>query len=400
MLTIAIDHRNPALLTVCFPEDELANDLIRHVPGRRWSYSRRCWTVPNTRESIVQIGQLFGKAYCRFDEAAVLLYKPDATPTEVEQATGTPDRNPTWPPAHVPPPEPKPFRYAPPDSEFNQHPVIVALCNKLVLLNYSHKTLKNYRQALIALIRYAQPKPLDTLDKAAFQTYLLFLIEKKRLSPSTINVHINGWKFYQEKVLGRDKTYYDVQYPRLPTKLPTVYSTTEVQAIFAATTSLKYRTLFKLVYATGLRLSEVAHLRLVDLDRVRRLIMVRGGKGKKDRVVMLTDKLEAVLDTYLAEFTPTTYLFEDAQHRPGGSEPLQNRTIQLSYSQAVHAACIQKRGGIHSLRHSFATHLLEAGTDIRYIQQLLGHESILTTMRYTHVTADKISTLKSPLDML
>ena len=209
-------------------------------------------------------------------------------------------------------------------------------------------------------------------------------------------MHINAWKLYQEKVLLRDKTYYDVEYPRLPTKLPTVYSVAEVKAIFAATTSLKYRTLFKLVYATGLRLSEAAHLRLTDLDRVRRLIMVGGGKGQKDRVVMLTDKLEAVLDTYLNDYAPTTYLFEEA----GNREPIQNRTIQRMYSLATYSAGISKRGGIHSLRHSFATHLLEAGSDIRYIQQLLGHESILTTMRYTHVTADKISTLKSPLDDL
>ncbi len=395
MITIHIDEKDPTLLAVALPANPVGNDKIKEVPGRRWSYSRHCWTVPNTRDSIVQIGQLFGKDYCRFDEAVVRLYKPEATLAELERAT-----NPAWPPAHVPLPKPKPFRYAPPDSEFNNHPVVISLCNKLVLLNYSYKTLKNYRQALIALIRHTEPKTPDTLDKAAFQTYLLFLIQKKRLSPSTINVHINAWKFYCEKVLERNKTFYDVQYPRLPTKLPTVYSTAEVQAIFAATTSLKYRTLFKLVYATGLRLSEVVHLRINDLDRIRRLIMVRGGKGKKDRVVMLTDKLEAVLDMYLAEFNPKTYLFEDAQHHPGGSEPLQNRTIQMSYSQAVYAACIQKRGGIHSLRHSFATHLLEAGTDIRYIQQLLGHESILTTMRYTHVTADKISTIKSPLDDL
>ncbi|WP_374755352.1 tyrosine-type recombinase/integrase [Fibrella aestuarina] len=148
------------------------------------------------------------------------------------------------------------------------------------------------------------------------------------------------------------------------------------------------------MYSTGLRLSEVAHLRLTDLDRIRRLIMVRGGKGKKDRVVMLTEKLETVLDEYLAAYTPQTYLLENFEN----GEPLATRTIQLVYSDVTRYAQITKRGGIHSLRHSFATHLLEAGTDIRYIQQLLGHESILTTMRYTHVTADKISKISSPLD--
>lgn len=224
----------------------------------------------------------------------------------------------------------------------------------------------------------------------------MFLIEKKRLSSATINVHINSYKFYCEKVLQRDREFYDIQYPRQPVKLPTVYSVAEVKAIFKATTSLKYRTLFTLVYATGLRLSEVAHLRLTDLDRVRRLITVRSGKGKKDRIVMFSGKLEANVDEYLHRYKPKTYLFEEAET----NEPLTKRAIQQVYSDAVVHARIHKRGGIHTLRHSFATHLLEAGTDIRYIQQLLGHESILTTMRYTHVTADKISTLKSPLDNL
>ena len=194
----------------------------------------------------------------------------------------------------------------------------------------------------------------------------------------------------------RDKEYYDVAYPRQAVKLPTVYSVDEVKAIFKATTSLKYRTLFKLVYATGLRLSEVAPLRISDIDPVRRLITVRAGKGRKDRIVMFTEKLEAALSEYTTKYKPKRFLFEELE----SGEPLATRTIQRVYGETTRFAGIQKRGGIHTLRHSFATHLLKSGVDIRYIQQLLGHESILTTMRYTHVTADKISTLKSPLDDL
>ena len=290
----------------------------------------------------------------------------------------------------------KPFRYSPPVREFDKHPVIVAVCNALRVQNYSYKTLKNYKQALIALIRYAGNKPLDELTKADYQKYLLFLVEKKRFSSSTLNVHINGWKFYLEKILEREKSFTTSPIRVMPTKLPTVYSVAEVKALLGATTSVKYRTLFMLVYATGMRVSEVAAVRLTDLDRTRRLITIRGGKGKKDRVVMFSEKLENVLADYLTYYKPDAYLFEEAQT----GEPLMVRSIQLVYAQATQAAEIRKRGGIHTLRHSFATHLLESGTDIRYIQQLLGHESIITTMRYTHVTADKISTLKSPLDDL
>ncbi len=413
MITVRIDDRDPALLAVLFPEDPIGNTLIDQVPGRRFSRSRRCWLVPNTRQSVVKLGQLFGRNHCRFDEAIVRHYKPTATPAEVEQAT-----NPVWPPrsdasvGEVPATiRRKPFRYAPALTKYDSHPAVVALSDALRVQQYSYKTFKNYKQALIALIRYADrnagdvgtpnrahrpPKPIDNLTKPEYQKYLLFLIDQKRLSSSSVNVHINAYKFYREKALGHNSEFYDIKLVRTPTKLPTVYSVAEINAIFAATTSLKYRTLFRTVYATGLRLSEVACLRLTDIDRTRNLITVRAGKGKKDRVVMLSDKLRAYLNEYLTQYQPRLYLFENPE-RP---EPIANRTIQLVYSETVRFAGIQKRGGIHSLRHSFATHLLESGTDIRYIQELLGHQSILTTMRYTHVSANKISTLKSPLDDL
>ncbi|MEZ0539548.1 tyrosine-type recombinase/integrase [Fibrella arboris] len=395
MITIRIDQKDPSLLSVSFPQDNLGNELIKQVPGRRFSYSRQGWTVPNTRHSVVKLGKLFGKDYCRFDEAIVRLYKPTATHTDIDQATSPP-----WPPERALRRElerpPSPFRYIPVAGMYDAHPVIVALSDLMRVRNYSLKTIKNYKQALVSLIQFVGQKPLDELTKADFQTYLLFLRDKRCLSSSSINVHINAWKFYQEKLLQRDKTYYDIEYPRPASPLPSVYSVAEVKAIFNATTSLKYRTLFRVVYATGLRLDEVAHLRLTAIDRQRGLIHVRSGKGKKDRMVMLSSKLLTHLIEYLQLYTPKTYLFENALI----NEPLAKRTIQHVYSETVRFAGIKKKGGIHTLRHSFATHLLESGTDIRYIQQLLGHESILTTMRYTHVTADKISAIKSPVDDL
>ena len=168
MTTIRIDDKDPSLLAVFFPEDPIGNDLIREVPGRRWSYSGRCWVrsgvpVPNTRESVVHIGKLFGKEYCRYDEAVIRLYKPVASAVEIEQAT-----NPPWPPQSDVSVSRRsvethrlPFRYAPPMREYDRHPVIVALCETLRVQNYAYKTLKNYKQAIIALIRYTGPKPLD-----------------------------------------------------------------------------------------------------------------------------------------------------------------------------------------------------------------------------------------------
>ena len=239
MITIRIDDKDATLLAVSFPEDIVGNNLVGEVPGRRWSYSRRCWLIPNTRRAVVQVGKLFGKEYCRFDEAIVRLYKPHATPADVETAT-----RPPWPPlskqaAKI---HRLPFRYLPLMREYDRHPVIIAVCDTLRIQAYSYKTLKNYKQALIALIRHVDPKPLDQLTKPQYQKYLLFLIEKRKLSGSTLNVHINAYKFYCEKVLQRDKEFYDIAFSRIPTRLPTVYSIAEVKALLRATTSLKYRT--------------------------------------------------------------------------------------------------------------------------------------------------------------
>ncbi|GAB3781587.1 hypothetical protein GCM10028818_35980 [Spirosoma horti] len=239
MITIRIDEKDPSLLTVSFAGDPVGNDLVRQVPGRRWSYSRRCWLVPNTRQAVVQLGQLFEKAYCRFDEAVVRLYKPSITATEAEQAT-----NPAWPPAGKGLIK-KVFRYNPPASEYDQHPVILAVYAVIRTQNYSQKTFKNYKQALIALLRYSHPRLLDELTRADYQKYLLFLVERKRLSSATLNVHINAFKFYQEKVLHHDKAFYTIDLPRTPDTLLSVYSLPEVKAIFSATTSLKYRPCFR-----------------------------------------------------------------------------------------------------------------------------------------------------------
>ena len=145
MTTIQIDEKDPTLLAVSFPADPIGNDLIRNIPYRRWSYSRRCWMVPNTCESVVHIGKLFGKEYCRFDEAVVRLYKPTASAVEIEQAT-----NPPWPPLgkRTVTTHRKPFRYAPPIREYDKHPVIVAVSDALRVRQYSYKTYKNYKQRL------------------------------------------------------------------------------------------------------------------------------------------------------------------------------------------------------------------------------------------------------------
>ncbi len=174
--------------------------------------------------------------------------------------------------------------------EYDNHPVILAVCNALRVQNYPRRHIKRSKTIdRRSLHLYDMPvtSRLMNSPNPTIQNTCCFWRRKSGLASSTLNVHINGWKFYCEKILEREKEFYDIAYPRQPVKLPTVYSVTEVKAFFKATTSLKYRTLFTAGLCYGTALSEVAHLRLTDLDRVRRLVHVRGGKGKKDRVVML-----------------------------------------------------------------------------------------------------------------
>jgi site-specific recombinase XerD len=188
----------------------------------------------------------------------------------------------------------------------------------------------------------------------------------------------------------------DVPWPKQPRRLPVVLSRQEVARLLAATVSLKYRTLFMIAYGAGLRLSELTHLRAGDIDRERMLIRVHQGKGGHERLVGLSPRLLVALDVYRAAAWPSPWLFAGA--RP--QEPLSASAVQKALREARRASGIAKPLTMHTLRHSYATHLLESGTDIRVIQRLLGHKNITTTTIYTHVSTQTIRAVVSPLDQL
>ena len=387
MVNISIDTQDPDLLCAVF-NDKSANPLIEQVPGRRWSYSRRCWVVPNTRESVVKIGQLFGKEHCQFSREIIRLYKPKATVEEINRYLNPP---------HQQPGQKQSWKYKPKNVEADNHPTIQEVVRELQIRNYSYKTIKNYKSALISLIHFVKDKPLATLPLEELKSYLHFLAEKRKKSYSTINIVLNTYKFYREQVLGEPKlSYFKFSYAKVPDQLPKVFSKTEVKAIFAHTTGLKYQMAFRLIYAAGLRVGELCQLKCSNIDFERKTIRIEQGKGKKDRIVMLSEKLIPEIKDYLQKKQPKTYFIENAETH----EPLSTSTLQIVFAEAAAKAGITKRAGIHTLRHSFATHLLEAGTDIRYIQALLGHTDIRTTQRYTHVSSEAIGQIRSPLDDL
>ncbi len=194
---------------------------------------------------------------------------------------------------------------------------------------------------------------------------------------------------------GGTRKFYQLERPLKEQKLPTVLSVEEVQAMIKATTNLKHKTLIMVCYSAGLRLSELINLRLADVDSDRMQISVKGGKGKKDRYTLLSEKLLPLLREYFKAYRPKEYLFEGSDGGQYGERSLQN-VVQ----SALQNANVKKHASVHTLRHSFATHLLEAGTDLRYIQSLLGHGSSKTTEIYTHVTSKALSGIRSPLDSL
>lgn len=234
---------------------------------------------------------------------------------------------------------------------------------------------------------------INSLDTERLRKYFVYCHETLKLSENTIHSRMNAIKFYFEKVLHRDKMFFEIPRPKKPSKLPKVISTTDIKKLFGATTNLKHNTMLKLCYGMGLRVSEIINLKISDIDSKRMQVFIERAKGKKDRYVNLPDSILEQLRAYYREYRPKKYLFE-GQH----GDQYSIRSAQLVFKAAMQKAKINKEVGIHGLRHSFATHLLENGTDIRFIQELLGHNDIKTTLRYTHVSQKTLSKVKSPLD--
>jgi site-specific recombinase XerD len=265
----------------------------------------------------------------------------------------------------------------------------------LQLKAYSASTIKNYRQEFLKLLMLLGERWVDELTTDHIKSYMLWLITKQGYQESQANTAINAIKFYFEKVLLQPRVVYDLPRPKKPLVLPKVLGRKSIGTIINETQNLKHRCLLMLAYSAGLRVSEIVALKISDIDSDRMCIHVRRAKGKKDRIVTLSPVLLGELRKYFREYRPREYLFEG---QGGGAYSV--RSIQQVFKDAKGKAGINMPGGIHSLRHSYATHLLEAGTDIRYIQELLGHNSIRTTWRYTHVSLKHISQIRSPLDDL
>lgn len=279
----------------------------------------------------------------------------------------------------------------------NKH-VLPSMLQQLQLMSYSPSTTRTYINEMAQLLKTIGNVPANRLTPTDLKRYLVYCHEKLRLTENTLHSRINALKFYYEQVLHREKFFWDIPRPQKPYLLPNVLAEGELERMFRAVTNLKHKALLFTAYSAGLRVSEVVGIELADVDSGRMQIHIKRAKGKKDRYVGLSVLLLDVLRAYLKKMRPrpVRYLFEG--DRPG--EAYSIRSAQLVFQQAKQRAGIHKSVSFHSLRHSFATHLLEKGVDIRYIKDLLGHFSIKTTERYLHVKRDDLIKLINPLDEL
>jgi len=263
------------------------------------------------------------------------------------------------------------------------------------LRGFARVTQYCYTQRIQHLTKHFGRSPTK-LGGADLRAYLVHAQRVRKLGARSICMYVSAFKFFYRVTLGRPEVVAEIPYPKVPLTLPDVLSRDEVEALLEKVHSLKYRALFMVAYGGGLRVSEACGLRAGDIDRKRMMIHVRAGKGNKDRYVMLSPRLLESLEKYWRFARPRgPWLF------PGryDDRPLTRHAANMALLRVLADRSIKKHITPHSLRHAFATHLLEAGTDLRAIQILLGHCSITTTARYTHMTALHMGRMKSPLDL-
>ncbi len=265
---------------------------------------------------------------------------------------------------------------------------------KMKQLNYTESSIKNYVSLFEEFINYHENTEPADITPEMIERYMQYLVMERKFGTSSHRIAISAIKFYYEKVLHQPKHRYFFEQPQSEKKLPVVLNKQEVEKMLTLTGNLKHKTLLTLAYSSGLRVSEVVGLKVSDIDLERGTIHIREGKGLKDRYSFLAKKARIVIEAYLQQYQPKQYLFEGE-----GNEMYSQRSAQLVFHHAVQRAGIQKEVKFHTLRHSFATHALENGTNLRVIQEILGHNSSRTTEIYTHVTQKTLHEFRNPLDL-
>jgi integrase/recombinase XerD len=377
-------HRGGEQIGIFFTKNEEINSVVRRIKGIKWSQTHKCWYLPLNQSSYKTIEETL-QVKTKLDVTLLNAYlnKRKAVistlaSTEQKSSNKTVATSPAWKLCKE-----------------NLH-ALQKFIEQLKLKAYSPSTIKTYRNDFLQLLQLLKEKPVYELTPDDLRRYFIYCFEKLKLTENTLHSRINAIKFYFEQVLGREKFFWEIPRPKKPSQLPKLLNEEELERLFNSLNNKKHKAMLFTAYSAGLRVSEIVHLKIKDIDSTRMQIFIERAKGKKDRYVNLSPVLLDILRVYVKEYKPKLFLFES--EATGQAYP--PRTVQQIFSNAKQKARIKKEVGIHSLRHSFATHLLDKGTDIRYIKDLLGHFNIKTTERYLHVSKKQLVNIISPLDDL
>jgi site-specific recombinase XerD len=356
-------HRGKAVVCLKFDYDQETIQRVKSLQGATWSATKRCWYFTEDDFQLSHIISTLGP-FSFIDYSAL---KKMSKPYPGSQKRKIREKQKVNPPS--------------------------SYIDMLDQKQYSKSTKSTYTHYFSDFAGYFKGKNIDDITVKEINSYLLELIREQEISPSQQNQRINAIKFYYEKVLGREKIYSQIERPRKRKSLPNILSTSEIKLIIDSTRNIKHKCIISLLYSAGLRRSELTNLETTDILSGQMQIKVRNSKGNKDRYVGLSKHLLVLLRDYFREYKPKKWLIEGQN-----GEKYSGTSILKVVKRAALNAGIARRVTPHMLRHSFATHHLESGTDLRYIQEFLGHSSSKTTEIYTHVAKTDFSKFKNPLD--
>lgn len=383
-------HRNSENIGIFFENHTTLQQVVRRQPGAKWSQTHKCWYIPLYEQGYhALIDSLKPVAHVNIAALRTYLLKKQ----KISQALPAPQKReakirttPAKPVAHT-----RAWELNAANLE-----ALTIFVQRLELKAYSPSTINTYRNEFLQLLKILKQKPVDSLTADDLKRYMVFAMKELHITENTAHSRLNALKFYFEQVLGREKFFWDIPRPKKALKLPKVISEEKIIKGLLAVENLKHRTLLLLAYSAGLRVSEVVCLMITDVNSDRMQLSINGAKGKKDRVVNLSVAILPLLREYYKSYKPKSWLFEGQDTNKHYS----TRSAQIVFNNAYKKLRLPAQCSFHSLRHSFATHLLENGTDISYIQQLLGHNDIKTTLRYTQITTKDIGKIESPLDRI
>lgn len=367
------EHRGASVLMLYFPKDQQIIDLCKRA-GANFSATNKGWYIPDKKENINGLFELFrGIAWLDLSDLHKKLVRNEPAKKQGKVPLVTLETLSEVDQQHI--------------DRFRQW---------LEHKHYSNLTIKSYTECVRTFFRFHKGVLPEQITKTHLIQFNQGYIIKRKYSTTYQNQFVNALKLYLKEMFRLPIPEEDLERPRKEKKLPNVLSKEEVALLLKKTTNIKHKLLLSITYACGMRRAEVLHLKLEEIDLNRQVIFIRQSKGKKDRMIPLPVSIRAQLQAYLLAYQPVVYLFEGTQ----AGKPYSEGSFQALMQQALERAGITRKVSLHTLRHSYATHLLESGTDLRYIQELLGHSSSKTTEIYTHVSAKKISEIRSPLDDL